>query len=447
MIAQDTIIAAATPPGRGAVSIIRISGSLAFEIAKNLTNMTLLPRHATYCPLIFHNEPIDIGIWLFFPGPNSYTGEDVVEFQGHGGPIVIQTIVSIIQEFGARPAKPGEFSERAFLNNKIDLTQAEAISDLINASSKQAVKAANKSLLGSFGQKINSLVSVLIELRTHLEAHIDFPDEDIEPKTLTYLQTTLESAQKLIIQIIERAETGAKLNLTPHVVLVGAPNSGKSSLLNAIAQESLAIVTNVPGTTRDLIHQNIILDGYEIKLTDTAGIRYSDDVIEKEGVRRALVAVDSCDFIIMLFDEKYIEIKTSDIEKLIGKIPNKPILLVRNKIDLLPSKATTSTDYTLAEISAKTGKNLKHITNWLLDKIKLTNDDESVFLARERHLSHLKTAKKYISNATKHAISHESLDLIAEDLRLTQYELSSITGKFTSDDLLSSIFSTFCIGK
>ena len=446
MIRSDTIVASATAPGRGAISIIRLSGPKSTEIAKILSGKSLKPRIATFGSITSNDEIIDTGIWIYFVAPHSFTGEDTVEFQGHGGPVVIQTILKLMTALGARLAAPGEFSQRAFLNGKIDLTQAEAISDLINASSISAVKAANNSLQGQFANHVNAIVTELISLRTQIEAHIDFPDEDIEPSSIEAFSSTINHIKNDLNTLIASANDGVKLNRSAEIVLIGEPNAGKSSLLNALAKEPLAIVTDIPGTTRDLIRHDLLIDGLEIRITDTAGIRSTDDVIENEGINRAINALQTADLVLCLFDERHHKISEDTVRNLVGNTQT-PIGLLRTKIDIQIDPIENHTNYPLLEISAKTGHGLIDFRNWLLEKLSLTTHSQTPFLARQRHLEHLKQAKDYIEAATHHHLAIETIDLIAEDLRLTQNALSEITGTFTSDDLLTSIFSTFCIGK
>jgi tRNA modification GTPase len=446
MIRSDTIVASATAPGRGAISIIRLSGPKSTEIAKILSGKSLKPRVATFGSITSNDEIIDTGIWIYFVGPHSFTGEDTVEFQGHGGPVVIQTILKLMTALGARLAAPGEFTQRAFLNGKIDLTQAEAISDLINASSISAVKAANNSLQGQFANQVNAIVTELISLRTQIEAHIDFPDEDIEPSSIEAFSSTINHIKNDLNTLIVSANDGAKLNRSSEIVLIGEPNAGKSSLLNALAKEPLAIVTDIPGTTRDLIRHDLLIDGLEIRITDTAGIRSTADVIENEGINRAINALQTADLVLCLFDERHHKISEDTVRNLVGNTQT-PIGLLRTKIDIQVDLIENHTNYPLLEISAKTGHGLTNFRNWLLEKLSLTTHSETPFLARQRHLEHLKQAKNCIEAATHHHLATETIDLIAEDLRLTQNALSEITGTFTSDDLLTSIFSTFCIGK
>jgi tRNA modification GTPase len=331
---SDTIVALATAPGRGAVSVIRMSGPKSLSMAEKLSKKSLKPRLSTYGTICENGTTLDSGLWIYFPAPHSFTGENIVEFQGHGGPIVVQAVLQAMTRLGARLADPGEFSQRAFLNNKIDLTQAEAISDLINATSLSAVKAANLSLKGVFASAIHELVKDLIKLRTQIEAHIDFPEEDIDPTSIEYFQDQIANLESTLITSIQSAREGTRLNQTTEIVLVGAPNTGKSSLLNALAKEPLAIVTNIPGTTRDLIRHDLLIDGLEIRVTDTAGIRQTADQIEEEGVRRTINAIETADLVLCLFDEKYNEITENTVANLIGNKPSTNIGIIKTKHDL-----------------------------------------------------------------------------------------------------------------
>ena len=447
MSISDTIVASATAPGRGAISIIRLSGDNSLRIAEALAGKTFTPRLATFGKLISDGLLIDTGVWIYFKGPNSFTGEDVVEFQGHGGPVVIQTILRTIIAQGARLANPGEFSQRAFLNNRIDLTQAEAISDLINATSVSAVKAANQSLSGEFANRIHAIVADLIRLRTQIEAHIDFPDEDIDPQNLREFSDQLTNLHHHLQSLKLAANEGARLNRASDVVLIGEPNVGKSSLLNALANEPLAIVTNIPGTTRDLIRHDLLLDGIELRVTDTAGIRATEDVIETEGIQRARNAIETADIALCLFDERHHTITESLVNRLIGDTTSAAIGIIRTKNDIQSQPTINQTNYPLIEISAVSGSGLNQLKDWLLNELNLNSNAETPFLARERHVIQLAIALNYLHQAMSQPVNLETIELLAEDLRLTQNALSEITGSFTSDDLLGSIFSTFCIGK
>ena len=443
----DTIVASATAPGRGAISIIRISGLDSFTIGNKLSHKTLLPRHASFGSFFSQSTSLDTGIWVYFPSPHSFTGEDVVEFQGHGNPILIQAILSAVIDAGARLAEPGEFSKRAFINDKIDLTQAEAINDLINASSINAAKAAHQSLDGLFGKKVNVIVDQLISVRTQLEAHIDFPDEDISPAHIRTIASSITNISAEVKHLLLSASEGVKLNRRYSVVLLGQPNAGKSSLLNALGKAPLAIVTDIAGTTRDLLKFNLVLNGFELSITDTAGIRLTDNIIETEGINRARQQVDSADLILCLFDGKTDQITTQDITFLLGQKTHQKLAIIRTKIDLYHHSIHNQTDFELLNISSTTGLGLDELVSWISTKLGGTLVTETQFSARQRHIIHLKKANDTIDIAAHYIPAQENIDLIAEDLRLTQKALSEITGEFSSDDLLTSIFSSFCIGK
>ena len=447
MSLDDTIVAPATAPGRGAISVIRLSGPKSLSIAETLSKKSLKPKIVMYGHILDDDTFLDSGLWIFFKAPHSFTGENVVEFHGHGGPVVVQATLQAMVKLGARIAEPGEFSRRAFLNNKIDLTQAEAISDLINASSLSAVKAANQSLRGVFASAIHELVQDLINIRTQIEAHIDFPDEDIDPTDIDYFGNQIASLKSNLKTLIQSAQEGARLNRTTEIVLVGAPNTGKSSLLNALAQEPLAIVTDIPGTTRDLIRHDLIIDGLEIRVTDTAGIRSTANQIEEEGIRRAKEAIKTADLVLCLFDERYYEITETTITDLIGGNSATRIGIIKTKHDLQIRATVNRVGLPLIEISTVTGYGLEHLKTWLLQELNINSSVETTFLARQRHVVLLETALNFITQAANQNIQIETIDLIADDLRLTQNALSEITGTFTSDDLLGAIFSAFCIGK
>ena len=445
---SDTIVASATAPGRGAISIIRLSGPRSLSIAETLSKKkSLKPRLFSYGHVFDDDTILDSGLWVFFQAPQSFTGENVIEFQGHGGPVVVQAVLRSMTKLGARIARPGEFSQRAFLNNKIDLTQAEAICDLINATSLSAVKAANQSLRGVFASAIHELTQDLINLRTQIEAHIDFPDEDINPVSIDLFENQLANLDSKLRISIQSAQEGVRLNRTTEIVLVGAPNTGKSSLLNALAKEPLAIVTDIPGTTRDLIRHDLLIDGLEIRITDTAGIRSTADQIEEEGIKRAINAIETADLVLCLFDERYYEITEKTVTDLIGKSPTTNIGIIKTKQDLQTGSTINKTGFPLIEVSTVTEFGLERFKNWLLQELSLNSNLETTILARDRHVALLEAALGYINQAKNQTIQIETIDLIAEDLRLTQNALSEITGTFTSDDLLGSIFSTFCIGK
>lgn len=443
----DTIVAIATPPGRGGVGIIRVSGSLAYSIALKIASITsLLPRETNYRAFYGHdNELIDQGLLLYFKNPHSFTGEDVVEFQVHGAPVVLDVLLQECVLLGARLAKPGEFSERAFLNNKIDLTQAEAIADLIHASSQTAARMAVRSLQGDFSKKINQLSAGLIHLRLFVEAAIDFPEEEIDFLSDGKVGAMLASLRQELDVLRANAKQGALIREGLSIVIAGRPNAGKSTLINLLAGRDVAIVTDVPGTTRDVMREHILLDGIPLHIIDTAGLRESDDIVEKEGIRRAWQEVERADCILLVIDASC----TSDPNVLDDAIQSVltadiPVIRVFNKIDALgfSAKSESNTVY----LSAKSGEGLC----LLKEKIKQVvgfQPAEGQFLARRRHIQALDTAQALLLAGHHQLATARAGELLAEDLRLAHDALCEITGEFTSDDLLGEIFSSFCIGK
>ncbi|KTD18783.1 GTPase [Legionella lansingensis] len=444
---SDTIIAIATPPGRGGVGIVRLSGSLAYTIALTLnSNKALLPRVATYC--VFKNrkaEIIDTGLAIFFAAPNSFTGEDVVELQVHGSPLVLDNLLVEAVALGARLARPGEFSERAFLNDKIDLTQAEAIADLIQASSQTATRLAIRSLQGDFSKKIHELNEDIIRLRLFVEAAIDFPEEEIDFLSDGRVAAMLADILQKLIAIRASASQGAILREGLAIVIAGRPNAGKSTLINALAGRDVAIVTDIAGTTRDVMRENILLDDIPLHVIDTAGLRDSEDLVEKEGIKRAWQEVSRADCVLMIIDITQMEASAGLSEEIRKALPEEvPIIQVFNKIDYLnlPAKMEEHAVY----LSAKSGEGLK----LLKEKIKEVvgyQPNEGQFLARRRHLQALDSAKELLISGQEQLHQHRAGELLAEDLRLAHQALGEITGEFTSDDLLGRIFSSFCIGK
>ena len=443
----ETIVAVATPPGRGGVGIIRISGPLAYSIAQKLTNKkSIEPRSAQFSSFYSSDrELVDQGVLLYFKSPHSFTGEDVIELQGHGAPIVLDRLIRECILLGARLARPGEFSERAFLNNKIDLTQAEAIADLIDAHSKTAARMAMRSLQGDFSKKINDLNEKLIHLRLYVEAAIDFPEEEIDflndGKVMLMLKTIIHD-----LDIIRsNASQGAMLREGLSVVIAGRPNAGKSTLINCLAGRDVAIVTDVPGTTRDVMREHILLDDIPLHLIDTAGLRDSDDVVEKEGIKRAWLEVNRADCLLMVIDACH----PGDEEQLSAAMDKQlpshiPVIRVFNKMDQLayPGISENNRIY----ISAKSGDGV----DLLKEKIKEVvgyQPTEGQFLARRRHIQALDTAKELLLAGHHQLTAHQAGELLAEDLRLAHQALCEITGEFSSDDLLGKIFSSFCFGK
>ncbi len=441
----DTIAAIATPPGRGGVGIIRVSGPKASEICEKILGKIPQPRFADYLPFYDQSkEIIDSGLALYFVEPNSFTGEDVLELQGHGGPVVMDLLLQQVVDLGARIAKPGEFSERAFLNDKVDLAQAEAIADLIEAGSEQAAKSAVKSLQGEFSHWINESVEALTNLRMYVEAAIDFPEEEIDFLSDGHVTGSLENILSEMDKIFASAQQGVLLRDGMRVVLIGQPNTGKSSLLNALAGRDSAIVTHIAGTTRDVLREEINIDGMPLHVIDTAGLRESDDVVEQEGIKRTWLEIEQADRALLLVDDK--TGVTAEDERIRQKLPaSLEVTLVRNKIDLTETKAAEK-DHEIA-LSAKTGQGVDILRDHLKTIMGYTGLTEGVFLARRRHLDALIRAKEFVLNGQKQLQQSKAGELLAEDLRQAQQALGEITGYVSSDELLGKIFSSFCIGK
>lgn len=444
----DTIVAEATPPGYGGIAVIRVSGPLVPQLMQTLFDRQLLPRVADYLP--FHDESgnvIDMGIAIYFKGPYSFTGEDVLELQGHGGPLVVEMLITRLLQQGVRLARPGEFSERAFLNNKMDLTQAEAILDLIHASSKEAARLAVRSLQGEFADLIHAKVEALLQLRIYVEAAIDFSDEEIEFLGLSRIEKMLQQQIVDIDTLLSNAKQGQLLREGIRLVIVGKPNVGKSSLLNQLCAKDVAIVTPIPGTTRDVIRDHILMDGIPLQIVDTAGLRESDDEVEQEGIRRAHLEMQQADLILHVIDAS---ISGCDDEMITdwsqGDLPK---ITVYNKVDLLADneQLVDQSEDNAIWLSAKTGRGLLELKQLLKEKMGFKASTEGVFLARLRHIQAMKIAKHHMQCALELLQSRHSFELIAEELRLAQISLGEITGAVTSDDLLGNIFKTFCIGK
>lgn len=450
----DTIAAIATATGRGGVGIVRISGNKASFIANTLLKTTLQPRYALYCP--FYNaqgEILDQGIALFFPGPNSFTGEDVLELQGHGGPVILDLLLREITQLGVRLARPGEFSERAFLNDKLDLAQAEAIADLIDATTEQAAKNALHSLQGAFSNKINELVEALIHLRIYVEASIDFPEEEIDFLSDGKVATDLSTIEHKLEQVFKEARQGVLVREGMRVVIAGRPNAGKSSLLNALSGRESAIVTSIEGTTRDVLREHIHIDGMPLHIIDTAGLRESPDEVEQIGIQRAWQEIQQADRVLLMIDSR----STAECypikiwPEFIAQLPDAgKVTLVRNKIDLSHEPAglqTLENGITYIGISAATGLGVDDLKQHLKDIMGFSTTNEGGFTARRRHLDALERAQSYLASGRAQLHGYAAGELLAEDLRHTQNALSEITGEFTPDDLLGRIFSSFCIGK
>src|SRR5512139_1322437 len=444
----DTITAQATPAGRGGVGIVRVSGVRCAEIAQRILGRVPRPREAVLLPFLdAQGQQIDEGIALYFAAPHSFTGEDVLELQGHGGPVVMDMLLAAVQACGARMARPGEFSERAFLNGKIDLAQAEAIADLIDSSSSEAARSALRSLNGEFSQRITTLSDQIIHLRTYVEAAIDFPDEEIDFLAEGAVGQQLAAQRKTLASILESARQGSLLREGMTVVLAGLPNAGKSSLLNALAGQESAIVTDIPGTTRDLLREQITIDGMPLHVIDTAGLRDGGDAVEQEGIRRAWKAIEQADRVLLLIDDKAGMTKAE--AEILQQLPvGVAVTVVRNKIDLSGAETSIQSGSHGEEIriSAKCGMGIDLLRNHLKQVMGYQQGAEGAFMARRRHFAALHQADSHLAMAEA-ALKEKRGELVAEELRLAHQALGEITGEFTSEDLLSKIFTSFCIGK
>jgi len=443
----DTIAAIATPSGNGGVGIIRISGVLATQIAGHLTTKSFLPRQALFTA--FNDKDgsvIDSGILLYFPNPSSYTGEDTIELQGHGGTVVLDMLLRRVLSLGARMAKPGEFTERAFLNNKLDLAQAEAVADLIESSTEQSVRSSQKSMQGVFSKQINALVDQLTELRMYVEAAIDFVDEEIDFLTDGIVENKINEISKKIQKIQNTAQQGRLLRDGMTIVLAGKPNAGKSSLLNALTGHEAAIVTEVAGTTRDILRERIQIDGMPLHIIDTAGLRESDNIVEQEGIRRAHEEIRQADKILLIIDSTDPETET---DSLLNTLPaGLDITKVYNKIDIsgMQAQIIESEHHSEIYLSIKQQIGIELLTEHLKKSVGFKSEADDVFIARRRHIEALSESQQYIACA-KQQLKNQSGELVAEDLRQAQNSLAEITGTFSSDDLLGKIFGSFCIGK
>ena len=454
----DTIAAIATPSGRGGIGVIRLSGKNSLSIALEITKKeSLKPRFAHYANFWQKDtdDLLDQGLILYFPNPNSFTGEDVVEIQGHGGPVVLDSLMQELLKLGVRQAKPGEFSERAFLNDKLDLAQAEAIADLIDSASQQAAKSALRSLQGDFSKKVHELVEAVIHLRIYIEAAIDFPEEEIDFLSDTTIVNGIENLIKQVSSILKKAEQGARLREGLKIVIAGKPNAGKSSLLNALSGRESAIVTHIAGTTRDVLKENILIDGIPLHIIDTAGLRETTDEVEKLGIARAGSEINDADQILLVIDQQVSSDHNEELEQFIQSFdvqPNK-LTLVLNKVDLTEHQHLYDVQKqplnlpSIVPISAKTGQGIDNLREHLKTVAGVADQGEQVFTARRRHLEALNNAYTAITNAQSHLNISQAGELAAEELRIAQEQLGEITGQFTSDDLLGRIFSSFCIGK
>ena len=454
MINQDTIVAQATAPGRGGVGIIRVSGSLSTHVAEKILGKCPKPRYAEY--LSFNSlagTQLDQGIALFFNNPHSFTGEDVLELQGHGGPVVIDMLLKeICQIEGVRLAQPGEFSERAFLNDKMDLTQAEAIADLINATSEQAAKSALHSLQGDFSKHIHTLVEKVIHLRMYVEAAIDFPDEEIDFLSDGKVAGDLAAIITQLDEVRQQAKQGSIMREGMRVVIAGRPNAGKSSLLNALAGREAAIVTDIAGTTRDVLREHIHIDGMPLHIIDTAGLRESPDKVEQIGIERAWDEIRQADHVLFMVDGT----DTTETDPMqiwpefMQQLPDgMKVTVIRNKIDLSDEAVNLDKagQHPLLRLSAKSTEGVDLLREHLKECIGFTGATEGGFMARRRHLDALERAAEHLDIGQTQLEMHVAGEILAEELRLTQQHLNEITGEFSSDDLLGKIFSSFCIGK
>ena len=450
---RDTICALATPPGRGGVGIIRVSGSGAVDIAKAVLGYTPQVRNAHYGPFLdADQQPLDEGIALFFANPHSFTGEDVLELQGHGGPVILDLLLQRVMALGARLARPGEFSERAFLNDKLDLAQAEAIADLIDASSSEAARSAVRSLQGAFSKEIHSLVEQLISLRIYVEASIDFPEEEIDFLSDGKVQSDLAAIIGQLDRVTEAANQGSLMRDGMTVVIAGRPNAGKSSLLNALAGNERAIVTDIAGTTRDVLREHIHIDGMPLHIIDTAGLRDTPDAVERIGVERAWQEIEQADRVLLMVDAS--ETEATDPAQLwpdfVHRLPaNAAITVVRNKIDITEESPGLSTEQLqpVIRLSVRDQIGLDALRLHLKQLMGYESAREGGFIARRRHLEALHQAQAFLQSGEAQLLGAAAGELLAEDLRLAQNALNEITGEFTSDDLLGRIFSSFCIGK
>lgn len=459
---SDTICAITTPPGRSGVGIIRVSGPAVARIANQLLHFDPKPRFAHYCPFFESAEHVlDQGIALFFQGPNSFTGEDVLELQGHGGYFVLDNLLQTVMAAGARIARPGEFTERAFLNNKIDLAQAEAIADLIDSGSREAARSAMRTLQGEFSRLIERLADSIVQLRVYLEAAIDFTDEEIDFLSEGRISEKLKDVINQLDDVLAQARQGALIREGMSVVIAGKPNAGKSSLLNALAGKDSAIVTDIAGTTRDLLIEQINLDGMPLHVTDTAGLRESNDIVEQEGIRRALSAIKAADRILLLVDSSK---ETVDQNNFIAYLSNpgfgelayiidtSRVTIIQNKADLTGDEASfiasaNTSEPAVIKLSAKHSFGIGLLTQHLKDCMGFQATREGGFIARRRHLDALAKARQCLLQAAFQLDQHGAAELVAEDLRHAHRYLGEITGQFSTDELLGRIFSSFCIGK
>ena len=444
---QSTICAIATPPGRGGIGIIRISGPEALGIAKAITGLEPAPRQAVYCPFRDQDgNTIDTGILLYFNAPGSYTGEDVIELQGHGGQVVLNMLQRRAIELGAVHARPGEFTERAFLNRKLDLIQAEAVVDLIDSVSEQAARCAHRSLQGDFSDRVNALLEALINLRVYVEGALDFPEEEVDFFADDVVQARTRDCLAGVDRILSGARYGRILNEGIQAAIIGRPNVGKSSLLNRLSRTDRAIVTEIPGTTRDVVQDRILVKGVAVTISDTAGIRETADRIEREGIDRAIAETEKADIVLLVLEHDH-----DDIEYLQTKLKGAgKAIVVRNKIDLIPDEPGCTVENGMPHVylSAKTGAGLDLLEDLMLRAVAEESSEENTVLARERHIDALTRVRTHLLAGLEAVVGGgRAAELLAAELLEAQQCLSSITGEFVADDLLGEIFSRFCIGK
>lgn len=441
---EDTIAAIATPPGFGGVGVVRVSGPRAADVARAILGRLPAPRHAAHHRFLGEQgETLDDGIALYFPGPRSYTGEDVLELQGHGGPVVMDLLLSRCLALGCRAARPGEFTERAFLNGRLDLAQAEAVADLIEAGSAQAARSARRALEGALSGQVEALLDALTALRVSVEAALDFPDEDVDILREAQVAERLADLARRLEELATGAAQGALLREGMRLVIAGRPNAGKSSLLNRLVRREAAIVTHIPGTTRDVLRETVSLDGLPLHVVDTAGLRESDDPVEQEGMRRAWAEIEAADAVLLVVDDTLGE--GMEEAAIRARLPARlPVICVHNKIDL--SGAAPGERHGRLYLSAVTGTGVEGLREHLKARIGYAGG-EGLFLARRRHLDALSRTAEHVASAARALDTGLGPELVAEDLRLAQDTLGEITGRVSSDDLLGRIFATFCIGK
>lgn len=453
---SETITAVATPPGKGGVGVVRIAGPHAYNIAQHITrnSQQFRPRYAHFQSFYdCEDQLVDQGLLLYFPNPHSFTGDDIIELQAHGGPVILDNLVQAVVAQGARLARPGEFSQRAFLNNKIDLAQAEAIADLIDASSKQAAQSAQRSLTGAFSKTIYELVEQLVSLRTYIEAAIDFPDDDVDFLSEGNVYQRLYSIQDQLDKVKQSAQQGRLLREGMTLVIAGEPNAGKSSLMNALSGSETAIVTEMAGTTRDVLKEHIHIDGMPLHIVDTAGLHDSDNLVEQEGIRRAQQVIDEADLVLLVVDATKEQPMAQLLQELNLTHLNQAqhVTVVDNKIDLNHQKpgmqSLDAFPYNRIQLSAKQGTGIDHLREHLRQTMGLTQHTEGTFMARQRHLIALEQAERYLLEGQHQLEQFQAGECLAEELRQAQFALNEITGEFSHEDLLDRIFSSFCIGK